>query len=105
MAAKSRSLIEVERGDTRRRGSPAGYSTAPEQIVGARGFASVVSFTRMAFVGSAAGMGALALHATAGGMSGVAVMGGLLLGWSALATTGVVVPSLEVYGHVLLRGP
>jgi peptidoglycan/xylan/chitin deacetylase (PgdA/CDA1 family) len=60
---------------------------------------------RLSFLASAVGMGALALHAAAGGAPNVVVIGTLSLGWGALATTGVVFPSLEMYGRVVFRGP
>jgi peptidoglycan/xylan/chitin deacetylase (PgdA/CDA1 family) len=65
----------------------------------------MMSPTRLTFLGSAMGIGALALHAAADGEPVLAVIGGLSLGWGALATTGVVFPSLEIYGHVVFRGP
>src|SRR4030095_7051477 len=35
----------------------------------------------------------------------LAVIGGLSVGWAALATTSVMFPSLEIYGRVVSRGP
>jgi peptidoglycan/xylan/chitin deacetylase (PgdA/CDA1 family) len=67
--------------------------------------ASTTSPARVTFVASAVGIGALALHAAAGGASELAVIGGLSLGWATLATTGVVFPKLEIYGRVVSRGP
>lgn len=60
---------------------------------------------RLTFLASSVGIGALALHAAAGGEPDFAVIGALSLGWGALATTGVVFPSLEMYGPVVFRGP
>jgi peptidoglycan/xylan/chitin deacetylase (PgdA/CDA1 family) len=60
---------------------------------------------RLAFLASAVGMGAVALGASAAGQPGVAVIGALSLGLGTLATTGVVLPGLEIYGHVVFRGP
>jgi peptidoglycan/xylan/chitin deacetylase (PgdA/CDA1 family) len=67
--------------------------------------ASTTSPARVTFVASAVGIGALALHAAAGGASELAVIGGLSVGWAALATTSVMFPSLEIYGRVVSRGP
>ena len=64
-----------------------------------------MSPTRLSFFGSAMAIGALAIHAAADGEPLLAVIGALSLGWSALATTGVVFPSLEIYGRVVFRGP
>jgi len=64
---------------------------------------SVVTPARLTFLASAVGIGALALRATAAGH--LAAVGTLSLGWGALATTGVVFPSLEIYGRVVFRGP
>lgn len=74
------------------------------KAVESRRTASVTSPARVTFVASAVGIGALALHAAAGGASDFAVIGGLSLGWGALATTSVVFPSLEIYGRVVFRG-
>jgi peptidoglycan/xylan/chitin deacetylase (PgdA/CDA1 family) len=65
----------------------------------------MTSPVRLTFLASAIGIGGLALHAAAGGEPVSAVIGALSLGWGALATTGVVFPSLGVYGRVVLRGP
>lgn len=67
--------------------------------------ASMTSPARATFLASAVGIGALSLHAAAGGAPDFAVIGALSLGWGALATTGVVVPSLEMYGRIVFRGP
>lgn len=66
---------------------------------------ALVSPARFSFLASAAGIGALSLHAAAGGAPAFAVLGALSLGWGALATSGVLFPSLEIYGHVVFRGP
>jgi len=65
----------------------------------------MTSPARLTFLASAGGIGALALHAVAGGEPGFAMVGLLSLGLGALATTGVVFPSLEMYGRVIFRGP
>ena len=57
---------------------------------------------RVTFLASAMGMGGLALRAVAVGRADFAFAGAF--GLAALATTGVVFPSLEIYGRVVLRG-
>ena len=64
----------------------------------------MMSPARIAFLGSAAGVGGLALHAAALGTPGPAMVGAAALGLGALATTGVVIPPLEMYGRIVLRG-
>jgi peptidoglycan/xylan/chitin deacetylase (PgdA/CDA1 family) len=65
----------------------------------------MTSPARLTFLASAGGIGALAFHAAAAGEPDVVVIGILSFGLGALATTGVVFPSLEIYGHVVFRGP
>src|SRR5262245_58264192 len=65
----------------------------------------MTSTARLTFFASTAAIGVLALHAVAGGEPGFAVIGLLMLGLGALATTGVVVPSLKMYGPVVFRAP
>ena len=60
---------------------------------------------RLTFLASPVGLGALALNAAAGGEPHFAAIGALLVGWGAIATTGVMFPSLEMYGRVIFRGP
>src|SRR5262249_41931767 len=67
--------------------------------------APMTSPARLTFLASPVGIGALALHAAAGGEPHFAMIGTLLLGWGAVATTGVVFPSLEMYGPIVFRGP
>jgi len=64
----------------------------------------MTSPARLTFLASAAGIGGLALHAVAGGEPDFAVIGALSAGLGVLATTGVVFPSLEMYGRVVFRG-
>ena len=64
----------------------------------------MTSPARMTFLASAVGIGGLALHAAVAGEPDLPVLGMLSLGWGALATTGVVLPSLEMYGPIVRRG-
>ena len=57
---------------------------------------------RLSFLASTAWLGTLAVQAAVRGDPGLAVMGAL--GWSAVATTGVLLPRLEMYGRVISRG-
>lgn len=63
-----------------------------------------MSPARAAFLGSAIGVGSLALHAAALGTPGPSVLAAASLGLGALATTGVLFPALEMYGRIVLRG-
>jgi peptidoglycan/xylan/chitin deacetylase (PgdA/CDA1 family) len=65
----------------------------------------MTSPARITFLTSAAAIGGLALHAAAGGEPDFAVVGALSVGLGALATTGVMLPSLEMYGPIVFRGP
>jgi peptidoglycan/xylan/chitin deacetylase (PgdA/CDA1 family) len=65
----------------------------------------MTSPARASLLASAAGLGALALHAALRGEPGLAVIGVLSLGWGAFVTTGVICPWLEMYGRVVSRGP
>ena len=58
---------------------------------------------RLTLLTSAASLGGVALHAAFGGEPDFAVLGGLSLGLAALATTGVMVPSLQMFGSVVIR--
>jgi peptidoglycan/xylan/chitin deacetylase (PgdA/CDA1 family) len=60
---------------------------------------------RLSLLASSAGIGTLALHHVAQGNFDAGVIGALSLGAGLIATTGVVCPSLQMYGHVVLRGP
>jgi peptidoglycan/xylan/chitin deacetylase (PgdA/CDA1 family) len=63
----------------------------------------MTSPARLAFLASTAGFGTLAAHAVLRVEPGVAVLAAL--GWGTVATTGVVLPGLEMYGRVVSRGP
>jgi len=65
----------------------------------------MTSPARVTFLASTGGIGVLALHAATGGEPGFAVIGLLSLGLGAFAITGVVLPSLEMYGPVVFRAP
>lgn len=65
----------------------------------------MTSPARLTFLASTGGIGALAVHAIAAGQPGFPTIGLLSLGLGALATAGVVVPSLEMYGSVVFRAP
>lgn len=58
---------------------------------------------RVAFLATTAGLGGLAARAAMCGEPGLAVLGAL--GWGTVATTGVLLPWLEMYGRVVSRGP
>ena len=64
----------------------------------------MTSPARVSFLASAAGLGALALHAALRGEPGLAVIGALSAGWGVLVTTGVICPWLEMYGRVVSHG-
>ena len=66
---------------------------------------AAASPARLTFLASAAGIGGFSLHAAAAGTTDLAMLGALSLGWGALATSGVLFPTLEMYGHVIFRGP
>lgn len=57
----------------------------------------------LAFLASTAGLGGLAAQAAMRGEPGLAVIGAL--GWGVVATTGVCLPWLEMYGRIVCRGP
>jgi peptidoglycan-N-acetylglucosamine deacetylase len=57
----------------------------------------------LAFVASTAGLGGLAAQAAMRGEPGLAVIGAL--GWGVVATTGVCLPWLEMFGRIVCRGP
>jgi peptidoglycan/xylan/chitin deacetylase (PgdA/CDA1 family) len=59
---------------------------------------------RVTCIAAAIGMGAVAVRAAAAGGPDLATAGVLSFGFGALVTTGVVFPSLEIYGRVVLRG-
>lgn len=59
---------------------------------------------RLTLLTSVASLGGVTLHAAFGGEPDFAVIGGLSLSLAALATTGVMVPSLQMYGRVVLHG-
>lgn len=63
----------------------------------------MTSPARLTFLTSVASLGGLTLHAAFGGEPDFAVIGGLSLGLAALATTGVMVPSLQMHGPVVVR--
>jgi peptidoglycan/xylan/chitin deacetylase (PgdA/CDA1 family) len=65
----------------------------------------MTSPARVSLFASTTGLGALALHAAVRGEPGLAVIGTLSVGWGVLATTGVLLPWLEMYGRVVSRGP
>jgi peptidoglycan/xylan/chitin deacetylase (PgdA/CDA1 family) len=63
----------------------------------------MTSPARLSFFASTAGLGTLAVEAAVRGEPGLAVIGAL--GWGVVATTGVFMPWLEMYGRVVSRGP
>ena len=63
----------------------------------------MMSPARLAFLVSTAGLGAFVARAALRGEAGLVVIGAL--GWSAVATTGVLLPWLQMYGRVVSRGP
>jgi peptidoglycan/xylan/chitin deacetylase (PgdA/CDA1 family) len=65
----------------------------------------MTSLARSLFLASTSGLAAIGLHAAVLGGPGLAVIGALSLGWGALATTGVLLPGLEMYERVVSRGP
>ena len=65
----------------------------------------MTSPARSLFLASSSGLAAVALHAALLGGPGLGVIGTLSLGWGALATTGVLLPWLEMYERVVSRGP
>jgi peptidoglycan/xylan/chitin deacetylase (PgdA/CDA1 family) len=65
----------------------------------------VTSPARVSLLASTTGLGALALHAAVRGEPGLVVIGALALAWFAFLTTGVLFPWLEMYAHVVSRGP
>lgn len=65
----------------------------------------MTSPARVSLFASTTGLGALALHAAVRGEPDLAVIGTLSVGWGVLATTGVLLPWLEMYGRVVSRGP
>ena len=65
----------------------------------------MTSPARRVFLAYNTALGALTVHAAVRGEPGFAVIGALSLGWGALATTGVCLPWLEMYGRVVSRGP
>ena len=65
----------------------------------------MTSPARVSLFASSTGLGALALHAAVRGEPGLAAIGALSLGWGALVTSGVIFPRLEMYAHVVSRGP
>jgi peptidoglycan-N-acetylglucosamine deacetylase len=60
---------------------------------------------RLVFMGGSLGLGALAVRAAAQGELGVAKIAALSVSWSALATTGVFFPQLEMYAPIISSGP
>lgn len=58
---------------------------------------------RVGFAASAAGLGGLTVRAIMSGQPALALVG--TVGLAALVTTGVVCPSLGIYGRVVRRGP
>ncbi len=65
----------------------------------------MTSPARSLFLASSSGLAAVALHAALLGGPGLGVIGTLSLGWGALATTGVLLPWLEMYERVVSRVP
>ncbi len=57
----------------------------------------------LGFLASTAGLGGIAVEAAIRGDPGLALFGAL--GWGAIATTGVCIPRLEMYGRIVCRGP
>ena len=55
---------------------------------------------RLALITSTTGVGALTAWSALLGEPGLAVIGALSLGWGALATSGVCLPSLEMYEKI-----
>jgi peptidoglycan/xylan/chitin deacetylase (PgdA/CDA1 family) len=78
---------------------------APRREIESLRDASAAMPARVAFLASALGMGAAAFRASAVGEPGIVVIGALSLGLGALASAGVVLPGLEIYGRVVVRGP
>lgn len=60
---------------------------------------------RFALFASAAGIGAVVVHAAVHGEPSLGVIAALMLGWGAFVTMGVLLPWLEMYGRVVSRGP
>ena len=63
----------------------------------------MASPARLTFFASTAGFGTLLVQAAVRGEPGRAAL--CALGWGAIATTGVLLPSLEMYGRIISRGP
>ena len=64
-----------------------------------------MSPARLALMMSAATFGGLTLQATVAGEPDLTAIGAMSVGIVALATAGVLFPSLEMYGRIVLRGP
>jgi len=54
---------------------------------------------------SGTGLGATVMYAAVAGEPGLAALGVLAVGWSALATSGVLFPRLEMYAPIVASGP
>ena len=63
----------------------------------------MTSPARLTLFATTAGLGTLAVEAAVRGEPALAAIGAL--GWGAVATTGVFLPWLEMYGHIVSRGP
>lgn len=59
---------------------------------------------RLTLLSSALGLGGVVMHGALGGAPDVAAIGGLSLGLAAIATTGVMIPSLQMWGRTVVRG-
>jgi peptidoglycan/xylan/chitin deacetylase (PgdA/CDA1 family) len=64
----------------------------------------MTSPARVGLIASTTGIGAVTLYSALLGEPGLGVIGTLSLGWGALATTGVFLPSLEMYERIVSRG-
>jgi peptidoglycan/xylan/chitin deacetylase (PgdA/CDA1 family) len=65
----------------------------------------MTSAARVAFLASTTGLGALASGTLLHAGPGWGVLSAAAFGWSALATSGVWVPRLQMFGKVVCRGP
>lgn len=63
----------------------------------------MTSPARLGLIASTTGIGAVTLYSALLGEPGLGVIGTLSLGWGALATTGVMLPSLEMYERIVSR--
>jgi hypothetical protein len=65
----------------------------------------MTSPSRVAFLASTTGLGALASGTLFHIGPGWGVLSAAALGWSALATSGVLLPRLQMFGSIVCRGP